>query len=730
MTWTHPSLEEHFDLTAEVRRDARGVIRAGSDRRTGATVSIRIPGGPVDLETWTRVQREVASIEDLHHPNVADFVGLFRTAEGLPALVHEAVAGTSLEALLEAGPRSVEEALAWGGHVAAALDALHARGLLHRSLAPSRLTLGEDGVVRLADHGALGTPGDGYQLARTGEVPTGLASLPPEVLRGSARLTPAADVYSLGCLLYQLVEGRPPFEGPPDQVLRGHQAGTPPPVRVPPVRVRPAVNAFFAAVLAKDPAARPPGAIATMEALAVALRPPARAEAPPPRLLVGALLAGVLLGASTAPTPRKPDPGSAPASTQEPGRLRAMLPFGANLAARVEEELATVDLGDPDPVVWAPTTAGLPHVERFFRWMEDGGRPEVLGEEPRRWIAEAEEVYADAGLESPFFPFFEVAPLPRSLPPSDPVLGVLGWHCPELPAPRALRGWEGRALELAAEASGALYEMSRSLAETPPDRWFGGLDVPEARALFAIAAFDSEQLVTFASRSLEGRQAVARWLAPFERQVRKAYYAASRAAAEGRAAAAIAPLVVGPLDHGRVVFSGHLAEAPPSRLLGRAPRASGERFLAAVLRDGQFRNQHVVRTARPPDPASVLAAWRAAALLDDDAGPEARALAGRAHVAGLEMARLQRDCEALRAASRAFLDARPRLPPGAIVQAGIQVLEALVSRRSCLGLDLGEVRSLAREVREAFPVAGLEPFFRPPATAALADAAAILGEAP
>jgi serine/threonine-protein kinase len=172
----------------------------------------------------------------------------------------------------EEGPLPLARVLRLVTEIGGALDALHAAGLMHRDVKPANVLVDPDGSAALTDFGfAKGTE---YQtLTAAGQVVGTLAYMSPERLQGE-RATPASDVYSLGCTVFECLVGEPPFTGADQMaVFLGHLQEEPPD----PCWQRPELPAPFAAAVigarATDPAARPASGAAYAESLQVAARP-------------------------------------------------------------------------------------------------------------------------------------------------------------------------------------------------------------------------------------------------------------------------------------------------------------------------------------------------------------------------------------------------------------------------------------------------------------------------
>ncbi|TCN34856.1 serine/threonine-protein kinase [Kribbella orskensis] len=224
----------------------------------------RMEGDPMDAAERFRTEARAAA--RLTHPNV---VGTYDvgTAAGQVFLVMELVNGPDLAQLLrkEGLPSSkLVGDIALQG--ARALDAAHAAGIVHRDVKPGNLLLAPDGTLKITDFGiaeAAGLEGPGSAVL------LGTASyVAPEQVRGQTA-TPASDWYALGCVLYELLGGRPPFVAADDveSVLRQHLDATPVPIAVRRPDVPGGLAELVMRLLAKDPAARPASVAAVTEFL-------------------------------------------------------------------------------------------------------------------------------------------------------------------------------------------------------------------------------------------------------------------------------------------------------------------------------------------------------------------------------------------------------------------------------------------------------------------------------
>jgi serine/threonine-protein kinase len=227
----------------------------------------------VDAE---RFHREVRLAASLQHPHVVPLHAAGQ-AEGLLYYTMPFVAGESLRQRLDReGPLPVPEVVRLLKEVADALGFAHRRGIIHRDLKPANILLSE-GHALVADFGiakalvaATGTTtGDGSQtLTSTGLVLGTPAYMAPEQAASDQSADHRADLYALGCLGYELLGGRPPFDAPSVRaMLTAHLIEPPPPITTHRPDVPPALAGLIMDLLAKDPAQRPQTATDVIQSL-------------------------------------------------------------------------------------------------------------------------------------------------------------------------------------------------------------------------------------------------------------------------------------------------------------------------------------------------------------------------------------------------------------------------------------------------------------------------------
>ena len=269
--------EGRYRLVQRIGVGGMGEVWEADDTVLGRRVALKVLVQELadDARATKRFVREARATAKLTHPNVARVYDFGRD-RGLPYLVMELLEGDALADRLADGPMSPAEAARICAAVADALEAAHSRGIVHRDVKPGNVLLTPAGEVKVMDFGIAAAADEGHSTTGSGLYGTA-AYISPERAAGQAA-TPAADVYSLGAVLYELLTGRPPFIGDsPVLVVRAHLHERPRPVR----ELAPWVPARLAdaceAALAKDPAQRPSSAAA----LAIRLRAASSGPAAP-----------------------------------------------------------------------------------------------------------------------------------------------------------------------------------------------------------------------------------------------------------------------------------------------------------------------------------------------------------------------------------------------------------------------------------------------------------------
>lgn len=260
-----------YRLVATIGTGGMGrVFRAIDVDGTEVAVKVLLPSFAEDPEAVARFRREARVLAQLQTPHVARFVAA-NEHDGFQFLAMELAAGRAAADLVkERGRLDPDLALAIGCDVARALAEVHALGLVHRDVKPANILVEGDGaapVVRLCDFGIARPAHAAGDDQVTGRGRPGTPSfMSPEQVEGD-EVDARSDVYALGCTLYALLAGRPPFQGIPQYVMIAHATEPPTPLR----ELEPSVPAGLASVvmrcLAKNVADRPRDGAEMVEAL-------------------------------------------------------------------------------------------------------------------------------------------------------------------------------------------------------------------------------------------------------------------------------------------------------------------------------------------------------------------------------------------------------------------------------------------------------------------------------
>jgi WD40 repeat protein len=204
-----------YDLLEEIGRGGLGVVYRARHRTLGRQVALKmLLGGQFAAGGYLeRFRAEARAVAHLAHPHI---VPLYDSGEhdGQPYFAMEFVDGGSLGDRAGGKPQPPAQAARWLATLARAVQYAHEHGLIHRDLKPSNVLLTRDGQVKVCDFGVAKHLEDAESKTQTGQLVGTPEYMAPEQAGGlAARVGPAADVYSLGAILYTLLTGRPPFQG-------------------------------------------------------------------------------------------------------------------------------------------------------------------------------------------------------------------------------------------------------------------------------------------------------------------------------------------------------------------------------------------------------------------------------------------------------------------------------------------------------------------------------------
>ncbi len=362
-----------YEVEAVLGRGGMGVVFRTRHLRLNRVVALKMMlagayAGPHERE---RFRREAEAVGRLLHPNVVQVYDV-GDADGRPYFTMEYVDGGTLAQRLTGAPQPARDAATLVATLAGAVEAAHQGGIVHRDLKPGNVLLAADGTPKVGDFGLAKYADSDTGLTRTGAALGTPGYMAPEQARGKAdAVGPAADIYALGAILYELLTGRPPFRVESDAVTVQQVIDRD---TVPPSRLNPKVSRDLETVCLTCLHKEPPRRYATAAALADDLSRFLRGEAITARpdgrvarlvrrvrrrpLLSAALAACMVLTAALA------GGGLWIYSDRAAARAANLAASAATAAARTEvERAAGADLDEMDGAMkrlaWADARAAL-----------------------------------------------------------------------------------------------------------------------------------------------------------------------------------------------------------------------------------------------------------------------------------------------------------------------------------------------------------------------------------
>lgn len=257
-------LGDRYEIGETLGRGGMAEVHEGNDLRLGRRVAVKIlrPELARDPSFHQRFRREAHSAAALNHPNIVavydtgeDTLGSGATAVTVPYIVMEYVDGMTLRQLLGSGRRLLpERALEITSGILAALDYSHRHGIVHRDIKPANVMLTKSGEVKVMDFGiARALAAHGQTMTATSQVMGTAQYLSPEQARGEV-VDARSDLYSTGCVLFELLTDRPPFVGEsPVSVAYQHVSEQPASPSQLDSQVTPQVDAVVLRSLSKNP---------------------------------------------------------------------------------------------------------------------------------------------------------------------------------------------------------------------------------------------------------------------------------------------------------------------------------------------------------------------------------------------------------------------------------------------------------------------------------------------
>jgi serine/threonine-protein kinase len=250
-------LGDRYELAEPIGRGGMATIYRAVDLRMGRTVAAKILREVYssDPKFVTRFQREARAASALQHPNIVQVFDYGQSGESY-YIVMEFVEGADLRRYLKKhGVLDNERAIEIAHDVALGLGAAHKRGIVHRDVKPQNIMLNDSGLVKLTDFGiaSMYKDAEAERLTTTGMTLGTVQYYAPEQAQGEI-VSPAADIYALGIVMYEMLAGRTPFDGDtPVAVAMRHIQDIPEPPSTYNPRIAPGLERIVLRCLEKDP---------------------------------------------------------------------------------------------------------------------------------------------------------------------------------------------------------------------------------------------------------------------------------------------------------------------------------------------------------------------------------------------------------------------------------------------------------------------------------------------
>ena len=276
-----------FELLDKIGEGGMGVVyRAryvGNDRQVA--VKLLPPDADKNKTLLARFEREMEVLKQLRHPNIVHcFGGTCESKEWFYAM--ELIEGGTLADVIHAkGRLSWDSAVDYAIQMCDALDYAHERGIIHRDVKPSNFLMTKQQQLKLSDFGLV-TIVAGHRLTATGRTLGTADYMSPEQIRGKPPLTPRSDLYALGCVMYEMFTGDPPYQGSnPIEVMHKHLKEPVPRLSKKGFDGPPELDELVAQLMSKTPDERPESAARVGEFLRDVLQPGRRMASVEPTLM-------------------------------------------------------------------------------------------------------------------------------------------------------------------------------------------------------------------------------------------------------------------------------------------------------------------------------------------------------------------------------------------------------------------------------------------------------------
>jgi len=351
---------DRYRPIARLGAGGMSTVELAEDTVLGRRVALKRLHQEESMRGPARLRREALIGASLTHPNLVSIFDILTSEDGDDVIVMEYVEGGTLGELIRRGKPDTANAMRILTGVSAALDAIHSQRIVHRDVKPGNILLGIDGSVKLADLGIAALP-DRTRITTDGAVLGTFSYMAPEQLEG-ARATPAADVYGLAAVAFEVLSGRRAHtESNPVALAHAISTQPPPDLRSVWPEAPPAAADVVRRGMARKPDARPRSAGELTTRLQAALEPETTERinppAPPPPSPNAAPAAP---RPSAAPAAPRPNPTPAARSASRPRRVPPPAPTRRRRSRGLVLALAGLAVLAVAGIIIATSSGGTP----------------------------------------------------------------------------------------------------------------------------------------------------------------------------------------------------------------------------------------------------------------------------------------------------------------------------------------------------------------------------------